>query len=323
MPHSFDYFTASNADQFAFFQIPKELFTKDIFSGLSTDSKVLYGILLDRVSLSRYNNWLDKEGHVYIIFKQAEIMSTLNCSKPKATKLVNELMEIGLIEKVRQGQNMPDKIYVKNFNSITTPDANRRSKNLTTEGKKSELPEVKKFNSRESKNLTSGGQKFEPLSNTEYNKPNFSEPKIDKTIIKDEEEARAFDVSAMSPRTRETLASWERYKARNISEVTHNMPNNDEIYPQLSAEVREFILSYAQTKKLQDAIADFIIMRKKEAAPLVWIKTELSELQSCDHEEGKTEIIRQAIINDWKHLPSPDAIREWQSDWPYLPKWQR
>ena len=251
-------------------------------------------------------------------------MSTLNCSKPKATKLVNELMEIGLIEKVRQGQNMPDKIYVKNFNSITTtPDADRRSKKLTTEGKKSELPEVKKFNSRESKNLTSGGQKFEPLSNTEYNKPNFSEPKIDKTIIKDEEEARAFDVSAMSPRTRETLASWERYKARNISEVTHSMPNNDEIYPQLSAEVREFILSYAQTEKLRDAIADFIIMRKKEAAPLVWIKTELSELQTCDHEEGKTEIIRQAIINDWKHLPSPDAIREWQSDWPYLPKWQR
>ena len=64
----FDYFYGPQAEQFAFFRIPKVLFTDVRFQDISTDAKVLYGMMLDRVSLSVKNNWMDEEGRVYIIF---------------------------------------------------------------------------------------------------------------------------------------------------------------------------------------------------------------------------------------------------------------
>ena len=70
----FDYFYGSQADQFSFYRIPKVLFTDPQFKPLSTDAKVLYGILLDRMSLSVKNHWLDEQSRVYIIFTTEEIM---------------------------------------------------------------------------------------------------------------------------------------------------------------------------------------------------------------------------------------------------------
>ena len=87
----FDYFYGPQAEQFAFFRIPKVLFTDARFQDISTDAKVLYGMMLDRVSLSVKNNWLDEEGRVYIIFTLQEIMEEMNCGDQKATKLQVEL----------------------------------------------------------------------------------------------------------------------------------------------------------------------------------------------------------------------------------------
>ena len=72
--------------------------------------------MLDRVSLSVKNQWIDKKGRVYIIFTLEEIMEELGCANQKATKLVVELEEkAGLIERKRQGLGKPTLIYVKNF----------------------------------------------------------------------------------------------------------------------------------------------------------------------------------------------------------------
>lgn len=112
----YEYFYGSQAEQFSFYRIPKALFTEPNFRELSTDAKVLYGILLDRMSLSLKNQWLDAQNKVYIIFTVEEIMDALNCANQKATRLMVELeKQAGLIERKRQGLGRPNLIYVKNF----------------------------------------------------------------------------------------------------------------------------------------------------------------------------------------------------------------
>ena len=101
---------------FAFYRVPKVLFTEDCFWNVSTDAKLLYGILLDRMNLSARNGWLDEEGRVYIIFTIEEIKGALGCAEKKAVKLLDELeKKCGLIERKRQGLGKPNLIYVKNF----------------------------------------------------------------------------------------------------------------------------------------------------------------------------------------------------------------
>ena len=113
---TFDYFYEEQSEQFAFYRIPKMLFTEEIFEGISTDAKVLYGLLLDRVSLSRGNGWIDEQGRVFIIFTILSIQDTLGCSDKSASKYMAELENFGLIERARQGQGKPSIIYVKQFN---------------------------------------------------------------------------------------------------------------------------------------------------------------------------------------------------------------
>ena len=112
----YEYFYGAQAEQFSFYRIPKALFREPNFRELSTDAKVLYGILLDRMSLSLKNQWLDAQNKVYIIFTVEEIMDALNCANQKATRLMVELeKQAGLIERKRQGLGRPNLIYVKNF----------------------------------------------------------------------------------------------------------------------------------------------------------------------------------------------------------------
>ena len=112
----YDYFYGRQAEQFSFYRVPKILFTEDKFWNVSTDAKLLYGILLDRMNLSAANGWLDDEGRVYIIFTIDEIKSALGCAEKKSVKLLDELeKKCGLIERKRQGLGKPNLIYVKNF----------------------------------------------------------------------------------------------------------------------------------------------------------------------------------------------------------------
>ena len=100
----FGYFSEVQAEQFPFFRMPKVMFGDRLFKGISRDGKVLYGLLLDRVSLSRENGWIDDEGHVYVIFTLESIQMTMECSDKSATKYLSELEEFGLIERIRRGQ---------------------------------------------------------------------------------------------------------------------------------------------------------------------------------------------------------------------------
>lgn len=111
----FDYYYGSQADQFSFIRIPRMLLTEKLFEDLTLQSKMLYSILLDRMTLSMKNGWFDDENRAYIIYPISEIMSDLGFSKKKAMDYLAELQLFGLVEKKKRGFGLPSIIYVKSF----------------------------------------------------------------------------------------------------------------------------------------------------------------------------------------------------------------
>ena len=182
-----NYYYGQEAEQFTFYRLPKALITDPRFNDVSNNAKLLYGLMLDRMSLSAKNGWFDEENRVYIKYAVATIMEDLNCSKPTAVGMIRELQNIGLIDVVQQN-GFANIIYVKNFISEeTTVKNNNQSKNLTGKAKQpvknidqstvltgKENEPVKELD--KSEELTGTGKKscqvpvkdFAPI-NTEYN----------------------------------------------------------------------------------------------------------------------------------------------------------
>ena len=118
------YFYGDEAMQFSYFRIPRQLITHPRFKPLSADAKLLYGLLLDRMGLSIKNKWYDSDRRVYIYYTVDEVCVNLNCGRDKAMKLLAELdtsKGVGLIERVRQGQGKPARIYVLRFTTQELP----------------------------------------------------------------------------------------------------------------------------------------------------------------------------------------------------------
>ena len=155
----FEYFYGREADQFSFYRIPKILFTDSYFKDLSSDAKVLYGLMLDRMSLSIKNQWFDEKNRAYIYFSIEDIMELLNCGRNKAIKSLQELDEetgIGLIEKRRQGFGKVNVIYVKTFMVEKTEDLQPEEEeekftNQTSRSPENKLQEVYISNSNNTK----------------------------------------------------------------------------------------------------------------------------------------------------------------------------
>lgn len=136
-----DYFYGNEAEQFAFFKIPKLLFSAPEFKDVSIGAKLLYGLMLDRMRLSVMNGWYDENGRAYIYFTINDISEQLSCGSEKANKLLFELDDekgCGLIERKKQGQGKPTVIYLKKF--IT--DVSRKTELQTTENQISRVPEI-------------------------------------------------------------------------------------------------------------------------------------------------------------------------------------
>ena len=170
----FDYFYNRDTERFSFYMLPKVLVTNGLYKNLSSDAKILYACLLERSSLSFRNDWIDKEGRVYIIFTVEEVMQTLNKSNKTAVKILNELdgntKGIGLIERKRQGLGKPNIIYVKDFMSILGSEC----KNYT--------PEMKKLHSRNVGNTLQEMKKLHRsnnnINNTDCRNTDFSKSDI-------------------------------------------------------------------------------------------------------------------------------------------------
>ena len=132
-----DYFYGQTGELFSFYRIPKALFQEQRFQSLSTDAKTLYGILLDRMSLSAKNGWLDEQNRVFIIFTIEDVKRSLCCADNKATKLLRELEEFGLIERKRRGLGRPSLVYVKNFSADSSKTRFQNRENHESGGFKS------------------------------------------------------------------------------------------------------------------------------------------------------------------------------------------
>ena len=131
-----DYFYGQAGEPFSFYRIPKALFQEPRFQSLSTDVKTLYGILLDRMSLSVKNGWLDEQNRVFIIFTIEDVKRTLRCADNKATRLLRELEKFGLIERKRRGQGKPCLVYVKNFSAESSKESVKNRDNDDSCGSK-------------------------------------------------------------------------------------------------------------------------------------------------------------------------------------------
>jgi len=86
----YPYFKGLEADRYSFYRVPKALVKADPFQKMSGDAKLLYAVLLDRMSLSIRNGWQDKHGNAYIICTIEEVMDSIHCARQKAVKLVCE-----------------------------------------------------------------------------------------------------------------------------------------------------------------------------------------------------------------------------------------
>lgn len=153
-----DYYYGIEAEQFSFYRVPRLLIKDERFKQLSSDAKLLYGLMLDRMSMSMKNKWIDEMNRAYIIYTIDSIKEDLGCSKEKAVKVLAELDSvkgIGLVEKIRRGLGKPDIIYVKNF---TTLSVENEEKEPATPDK---ITEVGKTDFKKSEKPTSRSQKIE------------------------------------------------------------------------------------------------------------------------------------------------------------------
>lgn len=145
-----------------FYSIPKILIHNDFFKNLSSDAKILYTIMQNRVTLSQENNWTDENGDIYIYMTLEEATQTVNCSINTVRKSMKQLQDIGLIESIRQGFNKPNKIYVKAILDY---------QNLINQTIKNCNSGVSKNDNQDYQNLTPRKTEY---SNTEYRKTDSS-----------------------------------------------------------------------------------------------------------------------------------------------------
>ena len=156
-----DYFYGQEADLFSFIRVPKLLFTDSRFKKLTSDAKVLYGLLLDRMSLSAENKWFDEKGRVYIIYTIEQISDSIGCSSGKACRTLKQLVDIGLVDKDFKGQGKAALLYVK---KILSDMSQRENKNVQNGNSGMFKTEIQGCSKRESNNTEINNTDF---SNTE------------------------------------------------------------------------------------------------------------------------------------------------------------
>ena len=192
------FLTVNSARSYNFYLLPKELIDNKAFREVDYGAKILYSLMLNRASLSAVNanDFTDDNGHIFIIYTIEQVMEDMNCARQKAIKMIQQLHDIGLIEKKRQGLNKPNLIYVKDFSTIFSKDDFLKSEKHISGSMKIKLQEVRKSNRSNtnqnqnqnlSKNNIYHSEKVQngnaDINNTDtINNSSISNPDIQKTI---------------------------------------------------------------------------------------------------------------------------------------------
>lgn len=239
-PLPLEYHYGNEAEQYSFYRIPKMLFTAKRFKSVSAEAKILYGLMLDRMSLSIRNGWFDMSNRVYIYFTLEDAMGLLGCGHSKIVALFAELdinKGVGLIERKKQGQGKPTIIYVKNFATVSKAEDEPPNEPVTGDIKTSEnkkfvitlsptfqanasalddnfefptAEEVKTSQNRKSAHIENGSLDFpkSAASNTNVNDTDFndtesssSRPQIDFSTTKTREDEDEGDLAKLRIKT--------------------------------------------------------------------------------------------------------------------------
>lgn len=183
MSVQFEYFYGNQAEQFAFYRIPKLLITSPEFKRVSDSAKLLYGLMLDRMSLSIKNGWVDDENRAFIYFTTNDVMEQMCCGTEKATKLLAELdveKGIGLIERKKQGQGKPAIVYLKKF--YVDDNGNDRNARLS----ETEIPDFRKSKVKTFENRNT---RLSEVESADFREPKCNYNKYNNTYVNDTEKS--------------------------------------------------------------------------------------------------------------------------------------
>ena len=143
---NFNYYEADNVYGALFFQFPKVLMYGEQYKQLSSDAKLAYMVLKDRLEYSLRNNWVDEEGHVYFTFTNQELENLFNCHNQKVVKIKKELETAHLLMQKQLGfnpktkKNEPNRLYLSKLDVKATDvylrgeDSPKVSQTLATSG---------------------------------------------------------------------------------------------------------------------------------------------------------------------------------------------
>lgn len=226
-----------------FFQLPKFLFEGEFKTALSAEAKLLYALLRDRHELSLQNGWVNDKNEVFLIYKREEMCDMLGCGMAKIRKLINELMECGLLEEERQGLNLPNLIYLNYINVDNISDKPFND----AECRKSTVQSVEKRQSRVSKFDSQDCRKSTP------NKTNINNTKINDTDISINQsatETRAFEnpaeIDMIENQTTENERDYYALIIRDNIELDYYQNNKD--YAEFFNNAYELIIDTVASK---------------------------------------------------------------------------
>ena len=259
----FPFHYGQEADSYTFYRVPKILFTAEVFEHLSTDAKLLYGILKDRMQLSVRNGWIDGDGKVFIYYPRQKIMDALTCGNKKAGQLLAELDDrhgIGLITRIHQGLGKPDKIYV---HKCIVPDMKVRgsphpgTENLPDISADTEMtqPVVSEGHSRWCQNDTSGSVETtrQEVSNMPCNNTKGIKTEINETEMSETDLITSFPDEDMADEEADAKDRIEEYYAyRDYFERECSLESLRQEYPyrtDLINEIRDLLTEICCSRK--------------------------------------------------------------------------
>lgn len=256
---TFEYFYGRESDLFSFIRVPKALFKEERFKRLSAESKLLYGLLLDRMCLSAENGWLDEKNRVYIVFTIEEVQDELNCGSKKAVAIMKELEECGLIEKKRQGLSKPNLIYVKNFTSGPPDGKFKNCQNDNSGDVEKKTQELSKAQS----------------NNTDLNNTDFSD--TESVQFCSNKPIRVYREEVPVPEQKRTDQMDEIHQYQQLIESNIEIEILKERYPyqrELIEQIAALILDVVVSK-----CSEYLIGREKKPAAIV--KSQFLKLNAC------------------------------------------
>lgn len=291
----YPYFKGLEADRYSFYRVPKALVKADLFQKMSGDAKLLYAVLLDRMSLSIKNGWQDKHGNAYIICTIEEVMDSIHCARQKAVKLLDELEhEFRLIERRRQGLCKPNLLYVKDLYAGLSQSNYWKYENHTSGGLKNELPGVPKSN----------GSNTEKINKTDNSEPDLIYP----AELQEEERYRHYFKEKLELSIMEQNYPMDKAVLHEILELLVETVTSRKKFLRICGEEKPREVVKSRLMKLDSSHIQYILECLKENSTQIqpireWLQVAVEESEGESAEKAAELITRlDALVKEQKLL---------------------